>query len=263
MKFSGNPRGSSVHRDFPDVDIDHFVGILRSVSMRVGEATRERLHNTIQSASGKLQTEDEIPFWDTPIYGEFYVYLWFDLNGELFYIGKGIGNRAENMCQRSAEFKDKAASGYYKILASHLNEDYALDLEKILIMEAVRCGKNLLNRTGGDAIDAVHYCSGDRELLLWYWDYLGVISRFSELTGTKVFYYTEGVRVWSGYSVSALDGRVAWWGYSEMHPETNDPKRLTVIREVEEKERKRKEKARMYQQKRREELKARENGGLI
>lgn len=245
MKFVGNPEHTQVSNNCPKVDIDLFVSILWSVSRDVGEETRKRLRAAIVSPPTDDNVDMGVRFWDTPIYGDSYVYLWFDLHGELFYVGKGCWNRAWAIKQRSAEFQEKAASGYCKILASNLAEDYALDLEKIIIMEAVRCGKKLLNKTGGGAIDAVQYCSGDRDHLLWYWDHLGVISRFSELTKQPVYY---DARV---YRKGALDERAVWWDTFGA-VKTNDP---VVLAEIE-KERKRKEKMREYQRNRRERMAA-------
>lgn len=245
MRFVGTPEHTPVDSNCPNVDIDWFISILKRVSRDVGEETRRRMRSAIVSSSVDDGADMGVPFWDTPIYGRSYVYLWFDLYGNLFYVGKGQWTRAWDVKQRSAAFQEKAASGYCKILASHLAEDYALDLEKIIIMEAVRCGKQLLNKTAGDGIDAVQYCSGDRDHLLWYWDHLGVISRFSELTKTPVHY---DARV---YREGALGERAVWWNtFGEV--KTNDP---VVLAEIE-KERKRKEKMREYQRNRRERMAA-------
>jgi hypothetical protein len=263
LKFSGDSRETSVfehfleRNDLPDAGVDFLVRILKNVSRQVGDETRERLRAAIMPPQYELPKDGRISFRDTPVFGHFYVYLWFSLSGDLFYIGKGTGNRAESLQGRSAEFKEKAASGYCKILADDMSEDYALDLEKILLLECALQKKSLANRMNGDAADAMEYCSGDRDVLLWYWNRLGVISRFSELTGINVFYDATGNRVASDFSKSsALDERLVWWRYYNMHPETNDPRILNEIRAAEEKKQRQKEKRREYARKRKEKLSA-------
>lgn len=257
MKFQGDFGATSVlgHfcgcRDLPDIDINGLIRILENVSWQVGDETRERLRSAIKPPRYELPLDGRISFRDTPIFGRFYVYLWFDLSGNLFYIGKGTGNRYESTWGRSAEFKKKAASGCCKILADDMSEDYALDLEKILLLECALQRKPLANQMYGDAVDAMEYCSCDREVLLWYWNRLGVISRFSKLTGIDVFYDATGNTKGSDYSeTNALDERVVWWGYFDRHPETNDPKRLAEIGMAEEVKRKRKEQNREYARRR-------------
>lgn len=261
MKFSGDFRATSVlnyfykRKDLPDIDVDCLIQILKNISWQVGDETRERLQSAIRPPRHERPQDGRISFLDTPFFGHFYVYLWFDLSGELFYIGKGTGNRSESQQGRSAEFKEKAASGYCKILADGMSEDYALDLEKILLLECALQRKPLANLMNGDAVDAMEYCSGDREALLWYWNRLGVISRFSELTGIDVFYDATSNRVASDYSeTNALGERCVWWEWSDRHPNTNNPQRLAEIQAEEERKQRQKEKRREYTRRRKEKL---------
>lgn len=247
MKFYGKFKTSPVYGALPEVDIDYLVRLLESASWQVGDETREIMIAAINKHRRKRPQDGRISFCDTPVFGNHYVYLWFDSEGKLFYIGKGTGNRAESLQGRNAEFKEKAEGGCYKILAGDMDEGYALDLEKILLLECASQRKPLVNKMNGDAVDALEYCSGDREVLLWYWDHLGVISRFSELTGIDVFYDVKR-------NTDALEERTAWWGHSDMHPKTNDPKRLAEIRAAEEKKQRQKARRREYVRRRNEKL---------
>lgn len=243
MKFGGEFRTTPVCNELPEVDIDYLVHLLKNVSWQVGDETKARLHAAIEKRKIRdLEQDGRISFRDTPVFGRFYVYLWFDSRGELFYVGKGSGNRAESVVGRSDDFKAKAAGGYYKILADEMNEGYALDLEKVLLLECALQERRLVNREYGDAVDAIRYCSGDREGLLYYWDHLGVISRFSELTGIPVFYDARGgVR-------DATDDRHIWW---EPHEDvkTNKPEALDEIKRDETRKRKRRESYRVRREK--------------
>jgi hypothetical protein len=82
--------------------------------------------------------------------------------------------------------------------------------------------------------------------LLYYWDHLGVISRFSELTGFVVHYDARNC------SRDELDGRCVWWeNYRDA--KVNDPTILSQIREAEERKQRQKEKQREYYARRRKE----------
>lgn len=246
MKFNGKFKTTPVYGLLPEVDIDYLVSILRDVSWQVGDKTRERMRSAIKGPCNMPPQDGRISFCDTPVFGDSYVYLWFDLAGDLFYIGKGTGNRVESLQGRSAEFKKKAASGYYKILADDMNEGYALDLEKVLLFECARQGKKLTNHAYGDALEGIQYCSSDRDGLLYYWDHLGVIARFSELTGMTVHYDARNFAL-----RDVLDDRHIWWNmYRDV--KVNDPEILAKMQKEEEQNRKRREKAREYARKRRE-----------
>lgn len=255
MRFDAEFKKTPVCRDFPEIDIDYLAHILRGVSWQVGDEMKARLHAAIDKSKNRAPWQDgRISFRDTPVFGHFYVYLWFDLNGNLFYIGKGTGNRAVSLQGRSAEFKEKAASGYYKILADDMAEGYALDLEKILLLEIACQRTTLTNHMYGDAVDAIQYCTGDRDALLYYWNHLGVISRFSELTGVVVHYDARNC------SLEALDERWVWWEtYRDV--KVNDPTILAEIRAAEERKKSQKEKQREYARRRKEKMVAREKAG--
>lgn len=231
-------------------DVDSLIHIIREYSSICGKETRQKMVDAIVSSSrdfDKHEIEEYsvgIDYSDTPIRGISYVYLWFDFEGELFYIGKGKHCRATDKKGRSDEFVQRAKGGCYRVVAYNLDEIYALDLETILIWEATLAGRKLVNINGSDGISAVQYCTTDRDALLWYWDHWGTITKFSELTGIDVLYNTEGKCVYD-----AIDSRWHWYANYD-HPKTNDPKILEKQRKVEEK----KQKAREYQARRRKHL---------
>ena len=228
-------------------DVDALISIIRSYSRVCGEKTRRRMMEAIEVESCPMaEWEIEryrhgIDYSDTPIRGTSYVYLWFDSRGKLFYIGKGTHDRVEDRVGRSDEFMRRAEGGYYRIVAYHLDENYALDLEAILILEATYVGIELVNIKSLDGMLAVQYCTKDRDALLWYWDHWGAVTRFSELTGITVIYNVidKGVR-------DAIDSRWFWYA-NYNHPKTNDPKIIEELCKVEEKKRKQRE----YQARRR------------
>ncbi len=213
--------------------------ILKSFLGICGDKTKQRLRDVIDgsrfmglSADSDL-TRHGVDYSDTPIRGRHYVYCWFDFTGELFYIGKGKGDRATNLYSRSSEFKARAEGGCCRYVAYNLDEIYAFDLEQILIWEALFSGKQLLNVDGGNGAMAIQYCRHDRDALLWYWDREGTIGRFSELTGIEVIYDARNTDV-----NEKIDSRKTWWeGFTER---TNDPVVLEEMRRAEEKKRKQK-----------------------
>ena len=120
-------------------NVEFLEALLKSYALICGDKTKQRLCNAINrphsnmiNGMGDLASRG-IDYSDTPIRGLHYVYLWFDANGELFYIGKGMYNRATDIRNRKQEFRDKAATGYCKYVAYNMDEIYALDLERILI----------------------------------------------------------------------------------------------------------------------------------
>ena len=222
-------------------NIEALVCILRAYSFTCGEKTKRKLIAAITgrhfdpSPEYKEFVRCGVDYSDTEIRGCHYVYLWFDSNGELFYIGKGIHERANNMYRRSAEFQERAKGGCCRYIAYNMDEIYALDLERILIWEAAFSGKQLLNVNGGNGVEAVQYCKYDRDALLWYWNHEGVIDRFSELTGIDVIYDARNANI-----SEAVDSRRVWWErWGEQR--TNDPKILEELRKAEEKKQKRRE----------------------
>lgn len=252
MKFRGKESTTVIMKSGNkyDVDIDYFIRLLKNVTYNVGEETRKKLHDVIDSVSNHGYVsygDDVIQFQDTPIYGRFYVYLWFDENGDLFYIGKGSDARVVDLRNRSELFCEKAKNGRCEIIAANMNEGYALDLENILILESKRLGLTLLNNKSCDGLDAVEYCTRDRDHLLWYWDHLGVITRFSELCGMNIWYDARG------YSGDALDERCVWWE-SHRNIKTNNPEILEAMRKSEEKKEKQRESRRRAYVKRKERL---------
>lgn len=65
---------------------------------------------------------------------KYYVYLHRDLNGVVFYVGKGTKNRCFHSCNRSKKWKTKAESGWTcQIVKDNLLNNDALILEKDLI----------------------------------------------------------------------------------------------------------------------------------
>ena len=71
----------------------------------------------------------------------FYVYYHTDTNGDIFYIGKGTGNRAYTKSSRSDNWKkivDSCKEGYgVCFFAIGLTDQESRDLEKSLIKQAV------------------------------------------------------------------------------------------------------------------------------
>ena len=66
----------------------------------------------------------------------FYVYLHRDMNGVVFYIGKGTGDRYKRKNNRSTKWQDIAKSGFtFEIVQDGLDEDSALSIEKELISD--------------------------------------------------------------------------------------------------------------------------------
>lgn len=225
-------------------DVEILEVLLKEYSHICGKKTKQRLCDAINRRS--VNTIDEnsdlaskgIDYSDTPIRGLHYVYLWFDANGELFYIGKGSYGRATDMRSRKQEFREKAEGGQCKFVAYNIDEIYALDLERILIWEAVIAGKQLLNVDGGGGMDAIQYCRQDRECLLWYWDHEGTIGCFSELAGIQVIYDAR-IAYQNRCLFDAIDKRKVWWGMRERL--TNNPDVLEYERKLAEKEQKQRE----------------------
>jgi len=205
-------------------DVTTLCRVLESFSAVCGEKTRKKMIAAINKRPLPKEAEGDeyrgaIDYSDTPLRGRHYIYLWFDSDGEIFYIGKGEGNRATNLSQRSNLFKEKAVGGKCIILAYNIDEIYALDLEKILILESVVCGKQIINVKSGSGVDAVQYCTKDRHALLWYWNHVGVVDRFSKLIGENILYDATNSELYE-----TLDERHIWWEY---HKEirTNDKKK--------------------------------------
>jgi hypothetical protein len=66
----------------------------------------------------------------------FYVYLHKDLNGNIFYVGKGRNNRYKDKSNRGKTWKQQADHGYTsEFYAENLDENSALQLETKLIKE--------------------------------------------------------------------------------------------------------------------------------
>lgn len=211
--------------------------LLESYAFICGEKTKQRLCNAINKPHSNIINDVSglslygVDYSDTPIRGLHYVYLWFDANGELFYIGKGAYGRATDMRSRKQKFRDRAEGGQCKFVAYNIDEVYALDLERILIWEAAAAGKQLLNIDGGNGVDAIQYCRHDRDALLWYWDHEGTIARFSELTELQVIYDARNMHQ-SKELLDAIDSRQIWW--EERDGLSNNPKVLEAERKHEE-----------------------------
>lgn len=225
-------------------NVELLEALLRSYALVCGDKTKQRLCNAINRPHSNMINDmgdlanHGIDYSDTPIRGLHYVYLWFDANGELFYIGKGMYNRATDIRNRKQEFRDKAEGGHCKFVAYNMDEIYALDLERILIWESVFAGKQLLNVDGGGGIDAIQYCRQDRESLLWYWDHEGTIGRFSELTEIQVIYDARNAYQ-NRCLFDAIDERKVWWEDREQL--TNNPNVLEYERKLAEEKQKQRE----------------------
>lgn len=66
---------------------------------------------------------------------DYYVYLHRELNGSIFYVGKGRKDRYKNKNNRSIAWKDKASNGYTsEFYRENLTETEALEIEAELII---------------------------------------------------------------------------------------------------------------------------------
>ena len=64
----------------------------------------------------------------------YYVYAHYKSNGELFYVGKGCGNRGESPSNRSQEWVNEAKEGFTTtIIANDLNNKQAFLIEQSVI----------------------------------------------------------------------------------------------------------------------------------
>lgn len=221
-------------------DVEVLVALLKDYSHICGAKTKQRLCDAINRISVNAIDENSdlakqgVNYSDTPIRGVHYVYLWFDSSGELFYIGKGMYNRATDMRSRKPEFREKAEGGRCRYVAYNMDEIYALDLERILIWEAAFAGKPLLNVDGGDGMEAIQYFKHDRDALLYYWNREGAIDCFSELTGIQAIYNVQNMQV-----NEAIDERKCWW--DRPGQQTNDPIVLAAQRKANEMKQKQRE----------------------
>lgn len=65
---------------------------------------------------------------------KFYVYIHTDLNGNIFYVGKGCGRRSNSGSKRSKEWKEKSNNGFFvSRVVENIDEQSAYDIEKQLI----------------------------------------------------------------------------------------------------------------------------------
>lgn len=218
--------------------------VLRSYSGICGEQTKKRLVEAIMGRESNFVKDDihaGVDYSDTPIRGRSYVYLWFDSDGELFYIGKGTYSRASDIRQRSAEFQKKAEGGHYVYVAYNMDEVYALDLERVLIWEVLLSGRHLLNVSCGSGADAIRYCKNDRDGLLWYWDHEGTIDCFSKLTEIEIIYDARDKDL-----NEILDERYIWWSEYYHELKTNDSAIIEEMARLEEKKRRQREYRREY-----------------
>lgn len=82
------------------------------------------------------------------VYGHHCVYCWFDKYGELFYIGEGDATRAINICRknRSPDFIERCEGDIYLfILATFIDKEKAVEVERMLIQTASMRGENFVN----------------------------------------------------------------------------------------------------------------------
>jgi hypothetical protein len=102
---------------------------------------------------------------------KFYTYAHYKPDGELFYIGKGNGNRAYNTrySQRNIYWKrvvEKYGKPTVKILANWNTEEEAFDHEKLLISCFRDMGYKLANITsGGDGVCGIKWSEESRKKL--------------------------------------------------------------------------------------------------
>jgi group I intron endonuclease len=99
------------------------------------------------------------------IKNDFYVYAHFTPEGDVFYIGKGRGNRAYKKSSRNPHWRNKVAKhgGFIvSILQDQLDEELAFEVEKSFI-ESIGRG-NLVNLTeGGEGISGHNHSEETRK----------------------------------------------------------------------------------------------------
>lgn len=98
----------------------------------------------------------------------FYVYAHRSIcDGSLFYIGKGKGKRAYYTSNRSDKWRKLSLDGYeVEIVASGMTNDDALDLERLLVDEAIDSGYKLANQCrGGQGCSGFKHSQEHRERL--------------------------------------------------------------------------------------------------
>lgn len=85
----------------------------------------------------------------------YYVYVWLHANGQPFYVGKGKGNRAYDLYDRSTEFQEAHSQGGCTVEIAdwfiHESQALAYEVELIALYGRRDHGGVLVNKTdGGD-----------------------------------------------------------------------------------------------------------------
>lgn len=95
----------------------------------------------------------------------YYVYIHKDLNDNVFYVGKGTGNRCYVKCnKRSAAWKERSRGGFtYAIIQYNLTEDQALELETALILKPMK-NWDLINKTISTKIKLIAFEEINKEV---------------------------------------------------------------------------------------------------
>jgi hypothetical protein len=115
--------------------------------------------------------------------GRHLVYLYTNEHGVPFYVGKGDGNRAININNRSSAFKDKLnENGTCRIfaIAFDVAEEDALQIETLVINE-------LLNR-GWRLVNSQKVAISNEKLGELREDYIGVIDTLNAITSKAIDY---------------------------------------------------------------------------
>jgi hypothetical protein len=131
----------------------------------------------------------------------FYVYGHYNLDGNLFYIGKGCARRAWSKSERSLKWDEVANKGYsVKLLHENLTEDKALELEVELINSEKKVNPFLLNKRSTNNRIELDY---ETINLLFYYDesspsclrrkidIINSIGKVSRHKDTQVGWYTD------------------------------------------------------------------------
>ena len=131
---------------------------------------------------------------------DYYVYLHRTLEGSLFYVGKGRGERAYTKTSRSKKWKEVASQGFsVEIYKSGLTEKQALSLEKLMILSI----PSLVNVHIAEAVKFSDYSE-------YFFIDKSSPSGLSRKQGVYTGTYHKGTLGYCGYKAKRKDGQQYW-----------------------------------------------------